>query len=408
MSDRVMSELLSDRDRAPIHRRKFLRRAVASLAAIGSVTAAAAAQAEGKYTAAPPGSRDSAATQSLPYGAIYIPARAWNAYQMWQHYDPDITKRDLRLARSLRLNALRVWLSYEFWLKDPAALQQRFAHFLNSCHGVGIKVLPVLFEGDGVEPTAAHIADVHPLTASDLLSPASPVVMNPRLWHGALKYLDWFMDHYRNDQRLLAIEVQNEPWGAARHRFAEAMMRHAAKHRGTTALSIGGANLKQSMAFMDAGADILQTHPDFPASVEAVHRTLHDTIMAEKSLKKSVWVTEWQRIRTGGSGWGNQGLTGNQWEPDYASMAPMIRAKPVGSFFWSLMLKPAWLLAQRGKGTLNGVFHEDGAVWSLRDARAISGNTHFQALERKAWPRWAQAIPQSLGMPIKIIKGLPK
>lgn len=404
MSNRVMSELPGDTDRTTVNRRKFLQGAVAGIAALGSVTANAAANTEEKYTTALRGSGDSAATRSLPYGAIYIPARAWNAYQMWQHYDGDITKRDLRFARSLRLNALRVWLSYEFWLKDPAALRQRLAHFLHSCHEVGIKVLPVLFEGDGVEPTAAHIADSHPLTASDLLSPASPIVMNHRLWHGPVKYLDWFMDHYRNDHRLLAIEVQNEPWGAARHRFAEAMMRHAAKHRGTAALSIGGANLKQSMAFINAGADILQTHPDFPASVAAVRRTLHETIMAEKSLKKPVWVTEWQRIRTGGSGWGSKGLTGNQWEPDYASMAPMIRATPVGSFFWSLMLKPAWLLAQRGKGTLNGVFHEDGAVWSLRDARAISGNGIFQAVERPAWPHWAQAIPQSLGMPLKVGK----
>ncbi len=402
MSNRVMSELPGDTDRTTVNRRKFLQGAVAGIAALGSVTATAAANTEEKYTTALRGSGDSAATRSLPYGAIYIPAQAWNAYQMWQHYDPKMTLRDLGFARSLRLNALRVWLSYEFWLTDQAALRQRFEHFLNSCHAVGIKVLPVLFEGDGVEPTAAHIADVHPLTASDLLSPASSVVMNPRLWHGPLKYLDWFMDGYRNDHRLLAVEVQNEPWGAARHRFAEAMMRHAAKNRGTTPFSIGGANLKQSMAFIDAGADILQTHPDFPASVEAVHHTLHRTIMAQHSLKKSVWVTEWQRIRTGGSGWGNKALSGKQWEPDYASMAPLMRAAPVGSFFWSLMLKPAWLLAQRRKGTLNGVFHEDGAVWSLRDARAISDNAHFQAVERPAWPRWAQAIPQSLGMPLRI------
>ncbi len=399
MINRVKSGLHIDRYCTTVNRRRFLRRSIAALAAIGPVTAAVGAE---KYPAAPLGGKDPESTRLLPYGAIYIPARAWNAYQMWQHYEPDITQRDLRFAHSLRLNGLRVWLSYEFWLKDSAALQRRFAHFLNSCHGVGIKVLPVLFEGDGVEPTAAHIADVHPLTASDLLSPSSPVVMNPRLWHGALKYLDWFMDHYRNDQRLLAVEVQNEPWGLARHRFAQAMMRHAAKHRGTAALSIGGANLKQSMAFIDAGADILQTHPDFPASVEAVHRTLRGSILAQKSLKKPVWITEWQRIRTGASGWGNKELNGNQWEPDYASMAPMIRAAPVGSFFWSLMLKPAWLLAQRHKGTLNGVFHEDGAVWSLRDARAISGNTHFQAVERKAWPRWARAIPQSLGMPLQV------
>ena len=389
-----MSDPMMNTNHASFDRRRFLQYTSAWLAATGAAAA-------GASTAT---ARDGAlaAVSLLVRGAIYIPARAWNAYQMWEHYDPKIIGRDIGYARSLRLNALRVWLSYEFWRADQTALRQRFAHFLQSCHAAGIKVMPVLFEGDGVEPTAVNINNTHSLTASDLLSPATHIVMNRALWHGPLKYLDWFMDHFRNDQRLLAIEVQNEPWGAARHRFAEAMMRHAAKHRGAVPLSIGGANIQQSMAFIGAGADILQTHPDFPASAAAVNNTLHRIISMQRSFKKPIWLTEWQRIRTGESGWGHKQLTGTEWEPDYASMALLIRSRPVGNFFWSLMLKPAWLLAQRRKGTLNGVFHENGAVWSLADARAISGDVHFQATERKTWPHWAKAIPEALGMPVTV------
>jgi hypothetical protein len=334
-----------------------------------------------------------------PRGAIYIPAQSYNAYQAWRNYDPNITRRDIGYAHSLRLNALRVWLSYEFWRHDHQALRQRFTDLLSVCSANGIKVMPVLFEGDGVEPTPVNLVNTHPLTASDVLSPSTHIVRYPKLWHEPQEFVEWFMHHFRNDRRLLAIEINNEPWGKARHAFAHAMTAHAAKIRGSVPLSIGSVDLNQGASYVDAGADILQIHLDFPPSATAVRRVIRGLMVAQKHHHRPVWMTEWQRLRPSGQGWGNKPLRGNEWEPDYASMAPIIRAYPIGNFFWSLMLKPAWLLAQRRKGTLNGVFHEDGSVWSLSDARAISGNPHFQATERKAWPHWAEMIPQSLGMP---------
>jgi hypothetical protein len=59
-----------------------------------------------------------------PHGAVYVPARANNAFQMWRDYDSGIIRCDARYARSLRLNAFRLWLSYEFWLQDREALRQ--------------------------------------------------------------------------------------------------------------------------------------------------------------------------------------------------------------------------------------------------------------------------------------------
>ena len=50
---------------------------------------------------------------------------------------------------------------------------------------------------------------------------------------------------------------------------------------------------------------------------------------------------------------------------------------------------------QRKRGILNGVFHEDGAVWSKEDAsalKAMSGNSTFHGKERKEWPDWAKEV----------------
>src|SRR5690625_2053196 len=56
---------------------------------------------------------------AAPRGAIYIPARAFNTWQQWKHYDQEEIERDFGYAASLRLNALRVWMSYDYWVENP-------------------------------------------------------------------------------------------------------------------------------------------------------------------------------------------------------------------------------------------------------------------------------------------------
>jgi hypothetical protein len=50
----------------------------------------------------------------------------------------------------------------------------------------------------------------------------------------------------------------------------------------------------------------------------------------------------------------------------------------------------------RKRGIINGLFHEDGAVWNRSDARAIkamSGESDVSDLEeRQQWPKWALEI----------------
>lgn len=60
------------------------------------------------------------------------------------------------------------------------------------------------------------------------------------------------------------------------------------------------------------------------------------------------------------------------------------------------MLKPAYLASQRLIGTFNGIFYEDGAVYSLEDARAICGNDEFMAIEKKSLPDWVKEIAENI------------
>jgi hypothetical protein len=210
-----------------LERRSFLQQSAGLLAATCGVSALAYPEdpTPGKKAA---GGKDHPAGER-PQGTVYIPARAYNAFQTWRDYDPRVTQRDTQYARSLHLNAFRLWLSYEFWRQNREAFRQGFEDLLETCSARGIRVMPVLFEGVGVEPTPANLADTSPLKASAVLSPSSEIVDDSRQWKGPREYVDWFMGLYRNDHRLLAIEVQNEPHTVAREIFARAMVIQA-KH----------------------------------------------------------------------------------------------------------------------------------------------------------------------------------
>jgi hypothetical protein len=120
---------------------------------------------------------------------------------------------------------------------------------------------------------------------------------------------------------------------------------------------------------------------------------LQDYREISSKIDEPIWLTEWQKVAS--FGWDNSSKKVKDWYPNYASLAPLLREYSVDNFFWSLMIQPAYTVPMRQKGILNGVFHEDGSVWSLKDARAIkamAGNRTFVDEERKEWPKWASSV----------------
>ncbi len=198
------------------------------------------------------------------------------------------------------------------------------------------------------------------------------------------------MSRYADDERLLAIELINEPYLPDRRmEFARDMFRRAAGLRGRVPLSVGCSNLAENMFFLELGLDVLQFHENFPSDRHHFRQNLAHARIAAWILDRPIWLTEWQRLRSRNSGWDGGWLDPGERTSDYAGLADIVNDSGLGAFFWSLMVKPAYLLPQRRIGTINGLFHEDGAVWSLADARAISGNPGFNAPERRECPPWA-------------------
>ncbi len=320
-------------------------------------------------------------------GAVYIPSRAFNLYQMWQQYDPAVVERDLSYARQVNLNAVRTWLCYEAWLEDPEAHEAALDHFLQAADDRGISVLIGLFDAIGIEPTPSRLTDTDPKTAIGLSSPSSIVLFNREKWDEPRGFVDWFMERYRDDDRLLGIEVMNEPgWESSKYEFAAEMFERVAAKRGSVPLTVGATSLVNNADYIDWGSDILQFHYNF-ASNPGMFRTMLERVSyMHDAVESPIWLTEWQRARASPKKPSEQ-------TPKYASLAPLIHEFGYGNFFWSLMVKPAWVEPQRSYGVVNGLFHEDGAVWSMEDAhsiQAMSGTADFEGEERKRIPEWGQ------------------
>ena len=327
-------------------------------------------------------------------GAIYIPAHAFNHYQMWRDYDPDIIERDLGYAASLNLNAIRTWLSYEYWLVNPEDMRKSLEHLLNTARRYGIKVLLGLFDSVGTEPTFENIVDHDPRTAVQTFSPSTRTEKNDELWDVPREYIFWVMHRYKDDKRLLALELTNEPgWNPKDVTFFKNVVDTFTFYRGDVPLTIGSTSFSNNVEYLEWGMDILQVHYNFARTPAIYNRFLQQAANLEDKLNRPVWLSEWQRIRPGDKFFAD--VPASAAVPNYSSLAPIIQSWGVGNFFWSLMLKPAFSPPLRQHGVLNGLFHEDGAVWSLDDARSIkamSGDPSFDGTERREYPGWAAVI----------------
>ena len=326
-------------------------------------------------------------------GAIYIPSAAYNAPQMWRQFDLAETRRDFGYAREIHLNALRIWASYEYWQTEPEHFKTSLDQLLDAAHDSGIRILISLFESCGVPPTPQNMWTTNPATAFAVNSPdkdiASPA--HPERWEQPRGFVKWFMTNYRNDNRLLAIEVMNEPdENAGRTQptmpFAKSMFETAKTMQGRVALTVGSDRIERAEEFIPLGLDVLEFHANFPQTQRQFEAAIQHALAVGRKNHLPVWLTEWQRLRPTGSGWGKQKVPLDETLPDYASLAPIVRQYPIGSFFWSLMIKRAYLPPQRDKGTINGLFWPDGSVWSLRDARALANDPSLKLPERNTLP----------------------
>lgn len=322
-------------------------------------------------------------------GAVYFPARAYNAYQTFLDFDYRELERDFGYARKAGINSLRIFMSYDYYLTNENDFFAKFDRMLQCAERYKIRVMPVLFEDCGIEYTMESARDRNPFTAVCVRSPGKKTEQDPKLFPAVNPYLDEFMGKYKDDLRILAIEIMNEPH-AANHNleFARYIGEYVKERRGRIPLTFGCISLLHNLYFSDI-TDIYQFHDNFPSSVKEFAEGLEQAKIVQSIINKPCWITEWQRLRLQGPGWDKNDIPKEDKVPALSSLAQAVYNSGLGNFFWSLMLKPAYLPSQRLNGTFNGLFHEDGSVYSRDDYEAIA-NVSSGVDEKQIPPEWYQ------------------
>ena len=152
-------------------------------------------------------------------GSNFVPSSAINQLEMWQAetFDLEGIDRELGWAEGLGMNTLRVFLHDLLWEQDAEGFKKRLDQFLASCQKHKIRPVLVLFDscwdpapklGKQREPRPG----VH--NSGWVQSPSVAALQDSTQWPRLKAYAQGVITAFRDDERILAWDIVNEPGNA--------------------------------------------------------------------------------------------------------------------------------------------------------------------------------------------------
>ncbi|MGA0559643.1 endo-1,4-beta-xylanase [Larkinella sp. VNQ87] len=149
-------------------------------------------------------------------GSNFLPSTAINQLEMWQaeSFDPKTIDKELGYAESLGMNTMRVFLHDMVWRQDAKGFKNRINQFLALCAKHKIRPMLVLFDscwdpqpklGKQHEPVLGR----H--NSGWVQGPGAAILSDKSQWGSLRAYVLDIVGTYRNDQRVLAWDIVNEP-----------------------------------------------------------------------------------------------------------------------------------------------------------------------------------------------------
>ncbi len=156
------------------------------------------------------------AAQPWPSGANFLPSTAINQLEMWQAetFDPATIDRELGWAEGLGFTSMRVFLHDLPHAQDPAGFLKRVDEFLAIADRHKIRPMLVLFDScwdpnPAPGPQRAPRPGLH--NSGWVQSPGTAILMDPTRWGGLEAYVKGVIGHLKDDRRVLAWDLFNEP-----------------------------------------------------------------------------------------------------------------------------------------------------------------------------------------------------
>lgn len=149
-------------------------------------------------------------------GSNYLPATAINQFEMFQPdtFDPQRINTELGWARICGFNTMRVFLHDQLWAADRAGFQNRLGQFVNIAARNRIRPMLVFFDSCwDPHPKAgrqrAPRRGVH--NSGWVQSPGADRIDDKAYQRQLREYVTAVMTQFRNDDRVLAWDLWNEP-----------------------------------------------------------------------------------------------------------------------------------------------------------------------------------------------------
>ena len=171
------------------------------------------------------------------HGFNYQPSWGKNGITVWNFFDEDLYKKeiDLGLKYFPRMNALRIWLSFDAYIDGPGVFLDSVAKAAAIIRDRGLKTIPVLFNGWHAIP------DFGGFTLGTLQMGESRGG-----WKFEKEYVDGVLSRFRPED-IIAVDISNEPYcslldkdGAALfNRFFDVIVAHARDAFPTMPLTCG-------------------------------------------------------------------------------------------------------------------------------------------------------------------------
>lgn len=164
-------------------------------------------------------------------GCNYIPSCCINSIEIWQEYEFDkvlkVMNNELTLAADIGMNSVRMGLSIDVWQEQRDGYMQRFDKVLDLLKKNQMTMMPVFFDDCCRGPIELHTGQAHlgkqpdPFPGAHGGYPAPPpiksvnptysMVDNPANWNSLEKFTKDFVGRYKNESRILAWDIWNEP-----------------------------------------------------------------------------------------------------------------------------------------------------------------------------------------------------
>lgn len=176
-------------------RRTFLTRAGAAAAVLGL------------------GSLPSKAAGDLDWRSVrgfnYQPSFGSSGFEIWQKFDAAVVDIELKRGRKYfpKFHALRVWLSWDSFKRDPKRFAANFETMLALCHKHGARVMPVLF--NRWHDSVLDYGGIY----IDHFLPRVSWVQRAKMFQ---PFLEAMVGAHAGDPRVFAWDLCNEPFSYSR------------------------------------------------------------------------------------------------------------------------------------------------------------------------------------------------